>query len=149
MLRICSHRLKDRIAVITGGAAGSDSGLPPASCRRARGSSSPMCWRKAGRPPAGWGSALAFTGSICAAGPPSLRWRMSLSGGTDALIFWSTAPGIARPVPTLKLSEEVLDEVIDINLKAPALLLPGGWPVYAQAGRRQHHQYFLRQQQDD
>lgn len=27
--------------------------------------------------------------------------------------------GVARPCPTLKLSEEVLDEVIDINMKAP------------------------------
>lgn len=27
--------------------------------------------------------------------------------------------GVARPVPTLKLSEDVLDEVIDINMKAP------------------------------
>lgn len=30
--------------------------------------------------------------------------------------------GIARPCPTLKLTEEVLDEVIDVNMKAPLFL---------------------------
>ncbi len=37
-------------------------------------------------------------------------------GHIDALV---NCAGIARPVPTLKLTEEVLDEVIDINMKAP------------------------------
>lgn len=37
-------------------------------------------------------------------------------GHIDALV---NCAGIARPCPTMKLSEEVLDEVIDINMKAP------------------------------
>lgn len=37
-------------------------------------------------------------------------------GRIDVLV---NCAGIARPCPTLKLSEEVLDEVIDINMKAP------------------------------
>lgn len=37
-------------------------------------------------------------------------------GHIDVLV---NCAGIARPCPTLKLSEEVLDEVIDINMKAP------------------------------
>jgi NAD(P)-dependent dehydrogenase (short-subunit alcohol dehydrogenase family) len=37
-------------------------------------------------------------------------------GHIDVLV---NCAGIARPVPTLKLTEDVLDEVIDINLKAP------------------------------
>lgn len=37
-------------------------------------------------------------------------------GHIDVLV---NCAGIARPVPTLKLSEETLDEVIRINLKAP------------------------------
>lgn len=37
-------------------------------------------------------------------------------GHIDILV---NCAGIARPVPTLKLSEKTLDEVIDINLKAP------------------------------
>lgn len=37
-------------------------------------------------------------------------------GHIDVLV---NCAGIARPVPTLKLTEEVLDEVIDINMKAP------------------------------
>lgn len=37
-------------------------------------------------------------------------------GHIDILV---NCAGIARPVPTLKLTEEVLDEVIDINMKAP------------------------------
>lgn len=37
-------------------------------------------------------------------------------GKIDVLV---NCAGIARPCPTLKLSEEVLDEVIDINMKAP------------------------------
>lgn len=37
-------------------------------------------------------------------------------GKIDVLV---NCAGIARPCPTLKLSEELLDEVIDINLKAP------------------------------
>lgn len=37
-------------------------------------------------------------------------------GHIDALV---NCAGVARPVPTLKLTEEVLDEVIDINMKAP------------------------------
>ena len=37
-------------------------------------------------------------------------------GHIDVLV---NCAGVARPCPTLKLSEEVLDEVIDINMKAP------------------------------
>lgn len=37
-------------------------------------------------------------------------------GRIDVLV---NCAGVARPCPTLKLSEEVLDEVIDINMKAP------------------------------
>ncbi len=37
-------------------------------------------------------------------------------GHIDILV---NCAGIARPCPTLKLSEETLDEVIDINMKAP------------------------------
>lgn len=37
-------------------------------------------------------------------------------GHIDILV---NCAGVARPCPTLKLSEEVLDEVIDINMKAP------------------------------
>lgn len=37
-------------------------------------------------------------------------------GRIDILV---NCAGIARPVPTLKLSEETLDEVIEINMKAP------------------------------
>ena len=37
-------------------------------------------------------------------------------GRIDVLV---NCAGIARPCPSLKLSEEVLDEVIDINMKAP------------------------------
>jgi NAD(P)-dependent dehydrogenase (short-subunit alcohol dehydrogenase family) len=37
-------------------------------------------------------------------------------GHIDILV---NCAGIARPCPTLKLSEDVLDEVIDINMKAP------------------------------
>lgn len=37
-------------------------------------------------------------------------------GHIDVLV---NCAGVARPVPTLKLTEETLDEVIDINLKAP------------------------------
>ena len=37
-------------------------------------------------------------------------------GHIDVLV---NCAGIARPVPTLKLTEEVLNEVIDINMKAP------------------------------
>ena len=37
-------------------------------------------------------------------------------GHIDVLV---NCAGIARPCPTMKLSEEVLDEVIDINMKAP------------------------------
>ncbi|MFV0353402.1 MAG: SDR family NAD(P)-dependent oxidoreductase [Oscillospiraceae bacterium] len=37
-------------------------------------------------------------------------------GHIDVLV---NCAGIARPCPTLKLSEELLDEVIDINMKAP------------------------------
>ncbi|MFV0465739.1 MAG: SDR family NAD(P)-dependent oxidoreductase [Lachnospiraceae bacterium] len=37
-------------------------------------------------------------------------------GRIDILV---NCAGVARPCPTLKLSEEVLDEVIDINMKAP------------------------------
>ncbi len=37
-------------------------------------------------------------------------------GHIDVLV---NCAGIARPVPTLKLTEETLDEVIDINMKAP------------------------------
>ena len=37
-------------------------------------------------------------------------------GSIDVLV---NCAGVARPCPTLKLSEEVLDEVIDINMKAP------------------------------
>lgn len=37
-------------------------------------------------------------------------------GHIDALV---NCAGVARPVPTLKLTEELLDEVIEINMKAP------------------------------
>lgn len=37
-------------------------------------------------------------------------------GHIDILV---NCAGVARPCPTLKLAEEVLDEVIDINMKAP------------------------------
>lgn len=37
-------------------------------------------------------------------------------GHIDVLV---NCAGVARPCPTLKLSEEMLDEVIDINMKAP------------------------------
>lgn len=37
-------------------------------------------------------------------------------GHIDVLV---NCAGIARPCPTMKLTEEVLDEVIDINMKAP------------------------------
>lgn len=37
-------------------------------------------------------------------------------GHIDILV---NCAGVARPCPTLKLTEEVLDEVIDINMKAP------------------------------
>ncbi|MCI8295514.1 MAG: SDR family oxidoreductase [Lachnospiraceae bacterium] len=37
-------------------------------------------------------------------------------GHIDVLV---NCAGVARPCPTLKLSEETLDEVIDINMKAP------------------------------
>lgn len=37
-------------------------------------------------------------------------------GHIDVLV---NCAGVARPCPTLKLSEEVLDEVIEINMKAP------------------------------
>lgn len=43
-------------------------------------------------------------------------WVQETYGSIDVLV---NCAGIARPCPTLKLSEEVLDEVIDINMKAP------------------------------
>ncbi len=43
-------------------------------------------------------------------------WAYKQYGHLDVLV---NCAGVARPVPTLKLSEETLDEVIDINLKAP------------------------------
>lgn len=43
-------------------------------------------------------------------------WMHEKYGHIDVLV---NCAGIARPCPTLKLSEEVLDEVIDINMKAP------------------------------
>lgn len=43
-------------------------------------------------------------------------WVNEQYGHIDILV---NCAGVARPVPTLKLSEETLNEVIDINLKAP------------------------------
>ena len=43
-------------------------------------------------------------------------WIYNTFHSIDILV---NCAGIARPCPTLKLSEEVLDEVIDINMKAP------------------------------
>ena len=49
---------------------------------------------------------------------PNIYKRLveSLDGQADILV---NCAGVARPCPTLKLAEEVLDEVIDINMKAP------------------------------
>ena len=116
---MATYRLKDRIAVITGGARGIGFGIASRFVQEGARVIIADVLEEGGEAARRLGERACFYRI-------DLRSRSAIVEMADELVrrygridILVNCAGIARPVPTLKLSEEVLDEVIDINLKAP------------------------------
>lgn len=113
------NRLQDKVAIVTGGARGIGLGIVKKYVAEGATVVVADVLENAAQAVAALGSHASFYRI-------DLRSRAAIFamadeiyaryGHIDVLV---NCAGIARPCPTLKLTEETLDEVIDINMKAP------------------------------